>query len=64
MRTIFTLGHKLILPYFPYLLSNLGEIKLKTSALFALTIHDFCENWYSKVHAFLTGLSEITLTHC
>lgn len=36
MRSIFTLGHNLILPYFPYLLSNLGEIRLKTSALFAV----------------------------
>lgn len=36
MRSIFTSGHKLILPYFPYLLSDLGEIQLKTSALFAV----------------------------
>lgn len=36
VRSIFTSGCKWILSYVPYLLSDLGEIQLKTSALIAV----------------------------
>ena len=61
-HTLFTSWCKLILLYFPYLLSDLSEIQFKTSALNAVDHSWFLWKLVSKAHAFLTGLNEITLS--